>query len=534
MRHPVRSLCMAALISPLAVVHAPAESTPVQSQIESVGLFKNGLFVVRETIKVPGSGTYSLDTVPKAIHGTLWFESESLFEARVVQREEVRPASSPRDMAQAGRQLEGQRVILSLAGGEKLEGTILSSHDSSQVRPLPVPSPFHFEPPPVVGGSTIAVETPGGVAFVPASSVQWINVVDGGAAKALAETVTIPTLELVVGETSAHDTAITMTYLSNGMAWAPSYQIDFDEAGSATIGVSTIIRNEWRDLAGTRVDLISGFPQIEHSAVTSLLWHETTLASFFGQLNMPASSRSSGVASQMIVMNTVRPVQSSLPDLSNNMAGAGEDLYFYDLGPLNLARNSAVGRRLASATTPAARFVDWRIGDDRDMHGRSEVRESTNDAWDSLRFTNPFDFPLTTAPASVWMDGRFRGQSTATFTNPGAEAVVKVTKALSVETRHEEFDMERGDPRVILRDNYQPVTVRSEMTVINRRKTAATIEITREFQGTRLSASDEPARLRTVSKRNAINPFNEARWVLEIPAGEEKIVTLDYEVLVRM
>ena len=40
------------------------------SRITSVGLFKNGLAVVKRTVKLPGPGTYRIDDVPQPVHGT--------------------------------------------------------------------------------------------------------------------------------------------------------------------------------------------------------------------------------------------------------------------------------------------------------------------------------------------------------------------------------------------------------------------------------------------------------------------------------
>jgi hypothetical protein len=465
----------------------------------------------------------------------LWFESESLFEARLVSREEVRPASGPRDMAQAGEMLQGQQVHVTLTDGKILGGKLLAYPELEQSEPPLTPSLSSIARPiPMPTGNVLVLENQGGVAFIPVSSVLWINASEGGAASKFTETVTIPSLEFVVNETAGTESTITLSYLTNGMAWAPSYRVDYDASGTATISASTIIRNEWRDLVDTRVELISGFPHIEYSPVTTPLWHEMTLASFFTQLSGLDSPRGGGIMSQqMVVMNYARPQDDSSWNPADALPGAGEDLAFVDIGPTTLAANTATSRPLAARSTPAVRFVDWHIPDDRDLYGRQESSTPEHEAWDSIRFTNPFDFPLTTAPVSVWMEDRFRGQSTATFTNPGAEAVVNATKALSVETLFEEFDLERGDQRRIMSVDVIPVTVRAEMKVTNRRNTPARVEISREFQGVLRAASHPTEKLRTLSRRNALNPSNEAKWVIDVPAGGETLVTLDYEVLVR-
>jgi hypothetical protein len=525
---------VAAFVAPLAV--GAAEPQPIQSTVESVGLFKNGLLVVRETMVVPGPGTYHLDTRPNAIHGTLWFESEAKFEARTATRREERPAPPASNLVEVTRRLEGAQAVLTLTGGETLQGIIMPLPGGPSPAAMPSTIYPHLSSvtfPTAVG--MVPIQVDGRISYVPMDNIKYITQESGNSGKRQTETSEIPTLELVVDDGASPNYTITMTYLTRGMAWAPSYHIEYDDSGTATIGVSTIIRNEWRNLDGTRVELISGFPQIEHSSVTSLLSNETTLESFFSQISAGNSPRGGAIHTQMIVSNTAMPIRAGVVELDSQMAGAGEDLHFQDIGPVTIASGSAISRQLATTSTAAKRFVDWRIADGRDQFGRLNNGEtSTPEAWDSIRFTNPFDFPLTTAPVSVWIDGRFRGQSTTSFINPGAPAVVKTTKAMSVETTHEEFDISRGDPRRILNNDYQPITVRAEMKVTNRRSTPVTIEITREFQGTMITASDEPAQMRSISKRNAVNPTNEANWTIDIAPGQQRLISLDYEVLVRI
>ena len=76
----------------LLSVPAIAEETPVTSRIASVGLFKNGLAVVRREVSVPGPGVYRLDDVPEPVHGTFWIESDAVVRARTTVREVPRRA----------------------------------------------------------------------------------------------------------------------------------------------------------------------------------------------------------------------------------------------------------------------------------------------------------------------------------------------------------------------------------------------------------------------------------------------------------
>src|SRR5207244_13347676 len=70
------ALCAAAALLPLS--QARAQEQPAKSKIVSVGLFKNGLAIVKQQIDVAGAGTYRLDDVPEPVHGTWWTDSPAV------------------------------------------------------------------------------------------------------------------------------------------------------------------------------------------------------------------------------------------------------------------------------------------------------------------------------------------------------------------------------------------------------------------------------------------------------------------------
>ena len=75
MSNPMKALIFALAMSGFAAFAAAAEETIVQPKIESVGLFKNGLAVVRAVFPVSGPGSCRWDKVPRVIHGSFWIES---------------------------------------------------------------------------------------------------------------------------------------------------------------------------------------------------------------------------------------------------------------------------------------------------------------------------------------------------------------------------------------------------------------------------------------------------------------------------
>ena len=98
-------------------VAGASEEIPVKSGIVSVGLFKNGLAVVRREVKIPGPGTYLVEDAPEPVHGTWWVRSDAPIETRVTMREmpETVRAGAPIDLQNG---LVGKQVTIYFREGQ--------------------------------------------------------------------------------------------------------------------------------------------------------------------------------------------------------------------------------------------------------------------------------------------------------------------------------------------------------------------------------------------------------------------------------
>ncbi|MDO5567222.1 MAG: hypothetical protein Q4G59_11245, partial [Planctomycetia bacterium] len=70
------ALCLYSCVASCFAVAAENE-TPVESQITSLGVFKNGVLVVQEEVSFPGPGRYVLESPPAPIHGTFFLNGDS-------------------------------------------------------------------------------------------------------------------------------------------------------------------------------------------------------------------------------------------------------------------------------------------------------------------------------------------------------------------------------------------------------------------------------------------------------------------------
>jgi hypothetical protein len=334
-----------------------------------------------------------------------------------------------------------------------------------------------------------------------------------------------------------------INYLARGIAWAPSYRVDITDPKMLTLEQSAVVRNELTPIQDAEIQLISGFPSVQFGNVTSPLAASTSWTNFFQELNR-RSEDYSGIASNSMVRQQVisNPSSSAVGlDVSARPTGDGVDLHYQSIGKRTLGMSEALSLNLARKEAAYERIVEWLVADTRNEDGRYGGRRDDDDgqdaAWDALRFKNPFDFPMTTGPAMVVAKGRFNGQRTSYWVNPGEETLLRVNKALSIRTRsteHEEQfkDVPARDYIYIGGRNYRRTMVKGELLISNHRKEDVKVVLRRRFSGELLTADENPK----VSLREegvwSVNKRNEMVWTLTFKPGEERTLTYRYSVLV--
>jgi hypothetical protein len=154
-------------------------------------------------------------------------------------------------------------------------------------------------------------------------------------------------------------------------------------------------------------------------------------------------------------------------------------------------------------------------------------------AWDAVRFSNPFKFPMTTAAALVTENGKFRGQNKTEWVNPGQRACLRITRALSVQTESSEIEEEGKREIVFIGGNdYRRTIVKGRLVARNYRGKEITVTIRREFSGKLIEADANPESKLRAQGVFSVNPRRQLDWTIQIPAGGEKELTYRYEVLV--
>ncbi len=539
----MRQIGMLAFLLVWSSAVASAGETPVKSRIISAGLFKNGLAVISRTVSVPADGTYRLDDVPEPIHGTYWIVSD----AKVVTRLTHRMVEVPADEAgpvNLQEELAGRNVVIYFT-----DGGIPPA--SGRVAEL-VPKPKRYETA-RYGYGTAAIQPPGGGRFlilekgkdrsyIDSSKIAYLQA-EGAGAKIMRRK---PVMLFEVSGLGRKNATINISYLTRGIAWAPSYRLDLSDPKQLVLQQKAIIKNELVDLADTRLELISGFPNIEFQQVTSPLTLASSWQDFFNQLSSSTRSLAHvSMGNRAITQQAVRfnePAPGSGLDLSAIPTGDRVDLYYQDIGPYDLLRGESLAVQTAMARASYNRIVEWNVPDNRGQYGSYSNREDANrdaekfddTAWDAIRFRNPLSFPMTTAPAVVVDGEHFNGQRLSYWVNRGEMTTLRVTKALSIRTLHTEKEVKGNRKDLYIGgDRYYRATVESELRANNHRSQEVSMVIRRRFSGKLVRADRKPKCTLGQEGVFSVNHSNECAWNLKLKPGQDVKIKYRYTVLVR-
>jgi len=542
----MRTTAIIVLVGLLSAAYADEKETPVESRIVSVGLFKNGLAVVKRTVTVPGPGAYVLRDVPEPVHGTFWIESDAVVETRLTTRDLLVPATG----ADFQNELAGRRVTIHFRDGQipPAVGVVLPPEKPDKRtwdRAYEQTNDWRWYSRSSYSGSQpaqpryLVLQTEAGSAYIDSSMIAYAQV-DGPPKKV---TKPQPVLLFTVGEMQAKPATIDVSYLTKGIGWAASYRVDITNPRELVIGQHADIRNELEDITDAEVSLITGFPSIQFAHVASPLSARTTWANFFQQLSMdPSQNRGNrNIMSQQTVMsNRWEPEQGI--DLSAAPLGEGPDVHYQPIGRRMLAEGDCIAMSVASGKAAYERIVEWIVPDTRDAQGRyrqdydrqQNADKEQDAAWDALRFRNPLKMPMTTGPAAIYSTGRFLGQRTSFYVSAGEETTLHVTKALSVRTRatENEEQQEKRDLVWIGGNDYRKVSVKGELTASNHRAEEIKLVIRRRFSGEMVDAAGEPKVSLLEEGVYSINKRNELVWSITLPPGKEQTFTYRYTVLV--
>ena len=571
---------------------------PDNAPIVKVSLYKNGFcFITREIAPRVWSEPLVLTRSIAPRHGTLWFDYPTARLRRTTVEKYVTPEPAPaakKNDAPGYRPewstmtdvFEWQQVTVRTKDGAKISGRVvgnqkplpredaqetssyeimdeLSAYRSSSM-PVRITSSSSAKPRSPFGASFLTLETEdGNFIAVRQSDVVEIN------AKGLYEGDDVPqppepkkikqTEEIQIVEATMNDyRPVRMRYLTEGITWSPFYRLDLSEekgkdgGGKLTVSVAATVMNNYCEFRRAEVEFISGFPSLDFASVLSAVAKKLPMSTFLQSLANPAAgtpnyirNASSGILSQSVLSNSVmsnaRPVvqidkdDEPVAPPSRWSASGMEDVQYKSVGKLSMNKGDVLYLPIASEMTDFEYVTTWSAP----LQGEFSFGEQTPDTnvWSTVRFRNPFDFALTTAPYEIERDGKILGQSTGSWFGAGELASVRITHALGVScsmshyesgSRERIFRVPRPDSLPELRYRYPDVT--AELILANRTGKDVKMCVDSVFFGELIEADESPSKT-VMSTDRTMNSKNKLVWDITVPANSKKTLRYTYKVI---
>lgn len=529
-----------ALLSVLAApgpIQEPAAAPPPRAAL----LFKSGqAYLEREVALAPETAAVRL-RLPDGIHGTMWLGSGTHQLQRAVAAQAEEPVQQPvQALADVLRMAVGQTVTLEVAAGD---GT--ATFDGRIVSILEGPAVVPAGGIPVIGApAAVAVDLTHGTQVIPLQRILGVTL-PPAAQRSWTYTAAVkrPVLEVALAP-AGRPGRLTLASMASGLSWAPSYVLELGPGGKARLTGKAVVVNDLEDLVETRLRLVVGFPHFQFAGVRDPLLPDVMLAQFRNMLaGAEADAPRLGVPG--VMAQTLRaaelgyaaePISGPATPLE---AEPSEDLYVYDLGAVSLRRGERAYLPLLSQEVEYAHRFDWELPDRVDRYDRFQPPEEVEAApvWHVLRLRNAAQAPWTTAPILVTGDAGPVAQSRLDYTAAGAEASVRLTRAMDLvgqilEVRADSERAERQAVRLFGND-YERVRVKGTLELANHSRRAASMRVVKHFSGDLVNAEGDPKAQGEATGLGEVNASRVLTWEFELAAGATWKASFEYSVLLR-
>jgi len=529
-------------------VYAESESITVENRLQQIALFKNGLGFFISEVEIPADrNLFSIVPIGSASHGTFWVsypprvKLESLL-AKSVDSQQMTEAITISELLKAN---VGRRLRLTY-NGKELEGTIdYFPEDRHPFEPCPYapgrPESLRI---PQLRSRLMLVQTDTGQVAIDPHSVNRIEFLSGQAQTDFAAKCKSTQIDVRL-VAPAGGRKLTLSYLAKGITWAPSYMVDITDPAKARISAKAAIINEVGDLDDVRIQLVTGFPNLQFADIVSPLALKENLAQFLQSLTRGQSRRGRTVpifAQQASAEYMPRSPLPIMPDYGSAEAGkVAEDLFFYPIEKVNLKKDQVGYYPLFTESLPYEHVYRWEIPDCINEEGRyvygqqrGQESETEEEIWHCLKMDNTTKVPWTTAPAEVVQEGLILGQDTLKYTPSGGQALLRITRAMSVKAQQVELETERkrGALQVYGR-NYDLVSIQGTLSVKNFQPKPIKLQITKTLSGEVTSTQPQAEIEKLARGLRQVNELSQLTWTIDLASGQEQELVYNYQAYVR-
>lgn len=471
------------LLTALSVHAQEALPPPPALPIREITVFKDGhaLLLHEGEMPVDPAGSVVLDGLPQPVIGSFWpysAEPKAPLTAVVSGHRNVRVERDATSIPDLLKVNKGAQVTIALKSRDLVTGTLLD-----------------------LQGGLVLLKSVDGLRPLPLDAVDTVTFRDRGETRINEDQDrTALTLRLDWGAQPPAKTArVGMMYLQKGIRWIPSYRIDIDGKGKATVKLQATLVNELADLVNVDTHLVVGVPSFAFKDTPdpiSLQRAVAQLSRVFQPDNQTAYAFGNAIYSQRSRAGEVirQPAPAEPGDVAGADADLREDLHVFSVKKLSLKKGEVM-------VLPVTEFqVDYKdvyaveipMTPPQDVQAQMRGQDQTEadrlfrapKAIHKIRLVNTTAQPITTAPAMILQGGRLLAQGMTTYTSSGGVSDVELTTAVDIQVK--KTDTEKGRVPEALRwynTTFQQIKLEGRICLTNYRKAPVEVEVTRVVLG---------------------------------------------------
>lgn len=504
------------LLSQLLSAQKQVQHLPVAR----IGIFKNGTCFVKREATVPVTGkTFFLKAPEKVLTGTYWIAvgKESGLHSVVVRADTFKVTHAAKYLIDYLKANTGQVI------------TLYGNADNPDLRKL-TGKLAEYDP----GSLMMKVITPAGKTVVAsASGFDWFESSTTPVSTILEDSVIAVAK---VNLTKPVDRIITSTIsLEKGVQWFPSYLFTQVNDKEAKLDLKATIANGATEYLRMPVDIIIGSPEMFYGKQLdpvcidylseSLLDNRYDNGAF--SLNYTASS-----ISQISTFGNAAPepeYEWTDEGTEQKEGQKAEDLYYYQLGVLDLEKNSRVIVPVMSATVSYTEIYTADLA----VNSPSLEDENPVQTYHSYIISNNSGAPFTTGAVLVLdKNGQPLAQAQLNYTPVKGTTELQLSKAVDVQVKNEEVETGREKSTVKRTSGiyYDKVTSSGVITITNYKDKTVKLRVTKNIDGNFASA-DNGGKSRKTRSAGSGSGLMEVYWEVDVEAGGKLQLKYEYYVL---
>ncbi len=240
-------------------------SALAQMPIREVTVFKDGHALVLHEGKMPTdqAGNVVLDYLPTPLLGAFWpysADKNAQLQAVTAGQRRVRVERTALNLREILEANLGAEVTITENNGQTYPATIVALPFRSGEE-LEATNPPNIGPQLPAKGELVLLKTQLGTKVIRMDAIQNVTLPGEVHPKAAAEEFrNLLTLKMHWKDKPADAAEVGMMYIQKGLRWIPSYKVDIDGEGKATVKFQATLINELADLQDVTAHLVIGVP----------------------------------------------------------------------------------------------------------------------------------------------------------------------------------------------------------------------------------------------------------------------------------